>query len=288
MTISGSTRMQATTVQMLALGFALLHFQENQNKFKYHFHQYIDDLQSLDYLKLAPFILAESSHYQKDGIVTYVSSDQLGICILTDTTERSPTFSLPSFEFTPSCHLSLSYLAIKGEENSNRAWTSLLGREPRCLDWKDLEFSISKRDLLKFDLSQNTIKRREKLKNHLKFEIDNKIDDLIFKFNDLEVIWKLKKTDLFFHHMALKLLLNTLSTLIMGILGRYEGNMMTFVRPSNLKLINRSVRYIQNLLKESGQDVSEAIILDVFMNTEFDENEPRVLKVLKKIQANLL
>ena len=74
----------------------------------------------------------------------------------------------------------------------------------------------------------------------------------------------------------------------MGILGRYEGNMMTFVRPSNLKLINRSVRYIQNLLKESGQDVSEAIILDVFMNTEFDENEPRVLKVLKKIQANLL
>ena len=51
------------------------------------------------------------------------------------------------------------------------------------------------------------------------------------------------------------MLLNALSTCIMVRLGRVMGNYMVWVVPSNLKLIDRSTRYIQKL---SGLDYREA------------------------------
>jgi N-acetylmuramic acid 6-phosphate etherase len=45
------------------------------------------------------------------------------------------------------------------------------------------------------------------------------------------------------------MILNTHSTLIMGRLGRYEGNVMTYVRASNNKLIDRAIRYIELILQ---------------------------------------
>jgi N-acetylmuramic acid 6-phosphate etherase len=49
-----------------------------------------------------------------------------------------------------------------------------------------------------------------------------------------------------------KLLLNTHSLLVMGRLGRYEGNLMTWVKPGNRKLIDRAVRYVRLLLDARG------------------------------------
>ena len=45
------------------------------------------------------------------------------------------------------------------------------------------------------------------------------------------------------------MILNIHSTLVMGRLRRYEGNVMTYVRASNNKLIDRAIRYIDLLLK---------------------------------------
>jgi N-acetylmuramic acid 6-phosphate (MurNAc-6-P) etherase len=47
--------------------------------------------------------------------------------------------------------------------------------------------------------------------------------------------------------IALKLVLNALSTCTMVRLGRVMGNTMIWVVPSNLKLIDRSTRYIERL-----------------------------------------
>jgi len=47
--------------------------------------------------------------------------------------------------------------------------------------------------------------------------------------------------------VGLKMLLNALSTCTMVRLGRVMGNYMIWVVPSNLKLIDRSTRYIQKL-----------------------------------------
>jgi N-acetylmuramic acid 6-phosphate (MurNAc-6-P) etherase len=54
---------------------------------------------------------------------------------------------------------------------------------------------------------------------------------------------------------GLKMLLNTLSTCTMVRLGRVMGNYMIWVVPSNLKLIDRSTRYIQKL---TGMDYAQA------------------------------
>jgi N-acetylmuramic acid 6-phosphate etherase len=55
--------------------------------------------------------------------------------------------------------------------------------------------------------------------------------------------------------VGLKMLLNGLSTCTMARLGRVMGNYMIWVAPSNLKLIDRSTRYIQKL---TGLDYAQA------------------------------
>ena len=47
--------------------------------------------------------------------------------------------------------------------------------------------------------------------------------------------------------IGVKMLLNALSTCTMVRLGRVLGNRMIWVVPSNLKLIDRSTRYIRDL-----------------------------------------
>ena len=43
----------------------------------------------------------------------------------------------------------------------------------------------------------------------------------------------------------LKCFLNIHSTIVMGKCGLYEGNIMTHLQPTNHKLIDRTVRYLQ-------------------------------------------
>jgi N-acetylmuramic acid 6-phosphate etherase len=52
------------------------------------------------------------------------------------------------------------------------------------------------------------------------------------------------------------MILNTHSTLVMGRLGRYEGNIMTYVRASNNKLIDRAIRYIDLILRNKNITLS--------------------------------
>ena len=59
-----------------------------------------------------------------------------------------------------------------------------------------------------------------------------------------------------FTHLLLKMILNTHSTLVMGRLGSYEGNIMTYVRASNNKLIDRAIRYIDLILKNKNITLS--------------------------------
>ena len=55
-----------------------------------------------------------------------------------------------------------------------------------------------------------------------------------------------------FVELVLKVVLNIQSTLVMGRLGRYENNFMTYVRPSNNKLIDRAIRYAQHIVEAEG------------------------------------
>jgi N-acetylmuramic acid 6-phosphate etherase len=284
MAISGSTRMQATTVQMIAVGFALLYEHKNFEEFNDEFLTFISLLEELDYSFLHKFIDEESSIYNNNGIVTYTTDKDLAISILTDTTERAPTFSLYSFEKDSTENCSLSYISLKNERDVEQVWKYLLGRNIRAVEWSDERDDIGLKDILKFDISHLAVERREKRNsNHHEFNISQTRDDIFFKLN--EIHHKVSaKDNLFFKHILLKVLLNTHSTLVMGKLGRIESNVMSFVRPSNYKLIDRALRYIKELLVLKNIRVSDESIIDRIFENIDSGDESIVLKVIAVIE----
>ncbi len=70
------------------------------------------------------FIVKETAIYKSGEYVLYQSDNRLGITIITDTTERSPTFSLYPFENEnePGQPASLCYIYMPDSINSREAW----------------------------------------------------------------------------------------------------------------------------------------------------------------------
>src|SRR5690606_13393941 len=97
---------------------------------------------------------------------------------------------------------------------------------------------------------------------------------VIFKCEKEEALFNWGEDQLF-NHLMVKMLLNAHSTLIMGLMGRYEGNVMTWVRPSNNKLIDRAARYVLQILKQQQKVASyEDVVLKIFEEIEqLNENE---------------
>lgn len=69
-------------------------------------------------------------------------------------------------------------------------------------------------------------------------------------------------------------------------MGRYEGNVMTWVRPSNNKLIDRAARYVLQILSQKNITTSyEDVVLKIFEVSEhLNDNEPVVMKVVEKFK----
>jgi N-acetylmuramic acid 6-phosphate etherase len=108
MAIAGSTRMQSTTILMYGIGLTLLGcdlmrktrgetftWKEYAAKNVETFLEYI---KKIDFSVIAKLIEYESGIYKKGEQVSYVTDQYYAISILTDTTERAPTFSLNAFE----------------------------------------------------------------------------------------------------------------------------------------------------------------------------------------------
>jgi N-acetylmuramic acid 6-phosphate etherase len=91
--------------------------------------------------------------------------------------------------------------------------------------------------------------------------------------------------------VGLKLLLNTLSSCTMVRLGRVMGNYMIWVVPSNLKLIDRSTRYIQRLTNLSYEDANRLlfeVIEYVEPRMKADQAYPPVVGVaVMRVRHNL-
>jgi N-acetylmuramic acid 6-phosphate etherase len=285
MAISGSTRMQASTVLMLAIGVGLLFEYQTKEKFKEFYLDYLDRLTSTDYRLIESFTSLEANLYKSKKYLNYISDSNLGISILTDTTERSPTFSLRSFEnrLDHGHDHSLSYLFIKDAENSGQGWSELLWRKPRPVEWPELDGRIGLEKLLGFDISSHGLKSRTKEIPTIDFKIsyDNGIVCFECLSEKVSFSWG---TDSLFNHLMVKMILNSHSTLVMGLLDRYQGNVMSWVRPSNNKLIDRASRYIQQILMNAGKSASyDEIVHKLFEEIEtIRDNESVVLKVVNK------
>ena len=285
MAISGSTRMQASTVLMLAIGMGLLYEHKDQISFETFYQEFLHRLTMTDYDIMKGLTVLEANLYKEKKFLNYVADPHLAISILTDTTERSPTFSLRGFEnrLEPGKNHSLSYLFIQDAEDAGHAWSELLWRKPRPVEWSELDGKIGLLKLLGFDISKQGLKSRSQAVSSVNFEVSYDKGNIQFVCQDEKVdfFWG---QDHLFNHLMVKMLLNAHSTLIMGLLDRYQGNVMTWVRSSNNKLIDRSARYIIHLLKEEGKSASyEDVIEKIFEESEeLQENDPIVLKVLRR------
>lgn len=69
----------------------------------------------------------------------------------------------------------------------------------------------------------------------------------------------------------------------MGRMNRYQSNIMTYVRPTNYKLIDRATRYVQMLRPNSKYEDVVRVIYDI--RFKIKEDEPIVLKVIEALDA---
>jgi N-acetylmuramic acid 6-phosphate (MurNAc-6-P) etherase len=185
MAVSGSTRMQAATAQLLvgalALFFGSVTLSDTGtnlssltlNALREVVTSLRSAIASVDYAAMAPFTATESRLYASSaqgrsanevGLFTYSISPNIAGTVLTDLTERSPTFSLPPLEPCPQEHSSTTsttdnllahspcqvypsllrtsqLLEGSGEDllsTVEGAWRTILGRPLRCLHWEDL------------------------------------------------------------------------------------------------------------------------------------------------------
>jgi len=193
MGISGSTRLQATTAEFIVIGtafetafqaYAAKHFPKlprpasRQQRLSSSFDTILCHLrypQNQDSIRrLLEF---ESETYKNNSLITYLAESLL-VDIMSDTTERSPTFSLPSFKPLSQDHQPSSWAYVCSiEDNSEQAWQKMLCRDLNDINWNKTEFydciggpkttykCIDKNAILDFDISLKSLSKRTQNSN---------------------------------------------------------------------------------------------------------------------------
>ena len=308
MAITGSTRMQATTAELFVVGSALEKALVRFLKYKLSKKQMLklgfNEFESGDYLRLLSELMEQLSSpqavdtlaratkfeediYRRGGLVTYMA-DSLLLDVLTDTTERSPTFMLPPFRKYGDTLSPNSWAFVKDPFRiTEKAWHALLQREPRGLNWQRRIYEqlkappglqaqppkLDNSEIYKFMIGNEPDPSRTNAPDSALVVITTRDETDILLHTALNKFGsKYKKTvalvigltdvapptdETFqfpynlidsplqlWHHLAVKLILNTLSTATMVRMDRVIGNAMVWLSPSNKKLIDRGSRLI--------------------------------------------
>ncbi len=326
MTVTGSTRMQATSIQLAAMltvlemalrdllaahgavGPALPPSSAVPAEMRAglrHVHASLMDQRFRQ--DLAGAVEAEEDLYRRGARTSYFA-DALGVDVLTDTTERSPTFCTPSFRKHGDGEAAESwaflFTPVAGTE---KAWPRLLRRELQTIEWTDDDLralldedaaakqaavlsDIHRAELLRFRIGLDGLADRPfrsgdgatavvagadlgllgdggAFAGTLAAAHDVGARTVLLAVGPPDVLRRIGASpaaraagltvslavpDTAFlldplTRFGAKLLLNALSTCVMVRLGRVLGNRMIWLVPSNLKLIDRSTRYIRDL-----------------------------------------
>lgn len=307
MSITGSTRMQATSIQLCVmltiLEMVVRELTEKKAGGPPLPWQFLDALEKLQETlqstvasPLAQIVALEEAAYRAGHKNNYFA-DRFGIDVLTDTTERSPTYCTPPFRKFDDSTASESWAFLfLPQRETPRAWESLLKRQPRCVEWKENDVRdlvgperfartmeiirrISCAELMRFKIGLDGLPSRPLKSGDCAIAIVSEAEkDSLFSptghfHSQLEVARSagthtgilyfgklpinapqtktvfipLPETDFLLDgiaRVAVKLVMNALSTCTMVRLGRVMGNTMIWVVPSNLKLIDRATRYV--------------------------------------------
>jgi len=322
MAITGSTRMQATTIQLsvmltileMVLRDLLPEMGLDSNAVTAEFTTNLEAMHSTLLSKqvcdeVAELVAMEEQVYRTDHKNNYFAY-RIGVDVLTDTTERSPTYCTPPFrkyDDTGAAE-SWAFLYVPFDKTED-AWNWILKKEPQCVEWSEDEVrelvgdesfaqtyevikKISRRELMRFKIGKDGIRYRPlgPGDSAVGIAIEEEKDMLLspegFQRSQLEAAkaagantgiiyfggkdsiyevgesikqWDpeaaaalvpVPQTDFLLNgvtRVGAKMLLNALSTCTMVRLGRVMGNYMIWLVASNLKLIDRSTRYICKL-----------------------------------------
>ena len=325
--ITGSTRMQAATIDTLALGYVLeavlyrllrdalpadaladLGFTGSHADIRALVREAhaipgivaralpdlarIATLEAQTYRDGGNFHAPDDPHPER-GYSLYVAGASSGTAVLADTTERSPTFSTPPFrrQDRPGEKASPVYVAIDAPDNM-AAWRAILRRDPRGLDWDAATYealgerfgrmpTITDHDIMQFVIDgpsvlgfrpigvgnlvigvclgdearlldgsflSGTLSLNRERGGKTALIVVAERQPVVLPVTDAAVVLTVPRSPLrVAQAIALKLLLNTLSTTVMTLLGRVSGNSMTYVAPTNKKLVDRATRLITAL-----------------------------------------
>jgi N-acetylmuramic acid 6-phosphate etherase len=327
MAITGSTRMQATSIQLLALltvlEMALRDVLARAGAAERGIGPSADVPEAMrEGLRtvhaallserlcrdLARLVTAEEEVYRRGARTSYFA-DALAVDVLTDTTERSPTFCTPSFRKWDDEEASESWAFLfTPAPATEEAWTRLLRREPQTIEWTEDDLralldeeaaerqgailgEIGRSELMRFRIGLDGLPYRPPRPGDGVTAVAAGRDLSLLedggalsvalarareagaygaviavaprpqlarlaatpaaRRNDgLTVGLAVEDTPFLLDPLTragVKMLLNALSTCTMVRLGRVLGNRMIWVVPSNLKLIDRSTRYIRDL-----------------------------------------
>lgn len=288
MAIAGSTRLQASTALMLACGAALFAEIEKTSATDL-VRNYRDTLAKTEFSGLAPLVVNESRAYE-DGRRCVHRTAHHAITVLTDTTERSPTFSILPFEnalIDKTPRLAWTYLSIPDTSTAGQAWERILHRSPRALEWPGFREQYGPPILPGFDFSREAELRREQAGGDLvRFDIDRTQNEVTLSIEGAK--WSYARPSwIVAEHLILKCALNITSTLVMGRLGRFRGNLMLFVKASNNKLVDRAIRFTKQLLEDAHVPVPsyENLCHALFEAAErLGPEDPVVLKTFELVK----
>lgn len=319
MAITGSTRMQATTIQLCVMLTVLEMvvrelLGQDSAAVPQEFLAKLEEMHAALMSKkvrnqLARLVDLEESVYRTNHKNNYFAS-HLGIDVLTDTTERSPTYCTPPFRKRDESEASESWAFLfLPYEDTPDAWRHIVKRDLSAVEWSEEEVRelvgdekaprlheivqrISRKEMLKFKIGLDGLKYRlpqpgdsavavlseddlpmlASSNSFFREQLESthaagartgliyfgsksslqRVGDFVDSWEaDCEsILVPVPKTDFLLDGVTragVKMLLNTLSTCTMVRLGRVMGNYMIYVVPSNLKLIDRSTRYISRL-----------------------------------------
>jgi len=285
MAVTGSTRMQSSTIEQMVIASAMQSAMAailGEPGFAVDYAGAFTALtqcllEEKTLSAVAGYAALEAELYKKGELVTYFA-DEFLLDVLSDTTERSPTFVVPPF-LPEGAQGTVSWAFVKDpQRDTQAAWRACLGHEPRCIGWKKEDYDgfgvkvdpipqIDTQDLMRYRIGNEDCPQREARAGAAVW-VGEQTPAAAFEAHACRYTQRACLTlDLpgfdfpqtpmrIFEHITMKILLNTVSTVSMGMMGRLTSNFMTWLNMSNKKLIDRSTRLI---MQECGVNYETAL-----------------------------
>lgn len=321
MALTGSTRMQSSTYEQTVIAIAVeraLHLLTGETVRS--LDAYADDFESI-LLQIgsescvnliSKQIALEKSVYDRNSFVTYYADEYL-LDVLTDTTERSPTFMTPPFVSAGMVGQKQSWAFVKNPScDTETSWTRCFRRPPRCIEWNREVFAslnledavidrippIGLKALCEFRIGCEPTPERETPENSTAVWIGAEKASAAFteqavryrqssSFTFEEAGVRPPKTSMdIFEHLAMKMMLNDFSTATMVCMGRIHGNWMTFLNISNKKLVDRAGRIISLLCEIPYEKALEELFYtEELLSAAHDTEKSSTQETLRRLKS---